>query len=519
MFGVMGDGNMFFVDSFIREHGGAYVAAANEAGAVLMAVGYASASGHVGVATVTHGPGLANTVAALVSATRDRAPIVLLTGDTAAANPGNAQKMDQASFVAPTGAGFESMVSAASGPEVVDRAMRRAWVERRPIVVNAPVDFNFDEVDYVRAPRSLPPAPVLAPDPDAMDVAVGIMATARRPIVLAGRGAIGADAPEMLQRLGQVLGAPLATTLPAKALFGPDPYDLGVFGTLSSDAAVEAIMASDCIIAAGAGLNQYTGGGVGWPYLRGKQVVHCDLDPAAIGGQYAADAPVLADVASFARTAVEWLEQAEYTPTTFRDAITSPADAVPRRSNRDGFVDLIDALAELNRVLPAERSVTVDGGRFTYVVVPRIDVPGPQSWCCSFAGFAAIGNGLATALGVGCARPDAPTVAFLGDGGFMLGGLAEFNTAVRHGIDLIAVVCNDASYGAEYAKLEAQGYGIDTSLFEWPEFAAVADALGGTGYTIRGAADLEQLATVIGERDRPLLIDLKLDPATVPHTY
>jgi thiamine pyrophosphate-dependent acetolactate synthase large subunit-like protein len=95
----------------------------------------------------------------------------------------------------------------------------------------------------------------------------------------------------------------------------------------------------------------------------------------------------------------------------------------------------------------------------------------------------------------------------------MLGGLTEFNTAVRYGLDLITVVCNDGAYGAEIDNLRARGHDVGLSLVPWPDLAPVADALGGAGVTVRTAADLQQLAKVIAERDRPLLIDLKLDPA------
>ena len=93
MFGLVGDGNMFFADRFALGQGGRYVAAAHEASSVMMAAGYACASGTVGVATVTHGPGLANTFGALVEATREHTPMVLVAGDTAASRAGHAQKL------------------------------------------------------------------------------------------------------------------------------------------------------------------------------------------------------------------------------------------------------------------------------------------------------------------------------------------------------------------------------------------------------------------------------------------
>lgn len=519
VFGLMGDANMFLIDTLIRNHDVRYVASANEAGALLMAAGCASAGGRVGVATVTYGPGLANTLGVLVSASRERAPVVLITGETPAERRGHTQRIDQAALVGPTGAGFERASSARTAATDLARALRRATAERRPIVFSCPVDFTFDDVDDPAGlGTQMAAAPARAPDPASLDVAVGMIATARRPILLAGAGCITPDASGSLQRLGQALGAPLMTTLPAKGLFGADQYDLGVFGSFSTPRAVEAILASDCVIAVGASLNHLTGGGEGWPYLAGKAVVQCDIDPGAISNLYPVEAGVVTDAATFADTVVEWLREAGHAACTFRDlAVAGDTGRQPARAAEQGgaFVDLAAALDELNRALPASRAVTVDGGRFTAEAVARMDVSRAQAWACSFRGFGAVGNAVSTALGVGCALPGAPSVAIVGDGGFMLGGLAEFNTAVRHGIDLVVVVCNDGSYGAEYRKLQARDFGVEVSLFDWPEFAPVASALGGTGLTVRTTVDLRRLGTVIADRDRPVLIDLKLDPAQV----
>jgi acetolactate synthase-1/2/3 large subunit len=521
LFGLLGDGNMFFVDSFIRDHNGSYVAAANEAGAVLMASGYASGIGHFGVATVTHGPGLANALAVLVSAARERLPVVLIAGDIGSNRREHTQKIDQSAIVAPTGAGFEEAFSATSAPADLVRAIRRALIERRPIVFNVPVGLTFEESgDPPRAQALLPSARPAAPDPAAMDVAVGLLAGSRRPIVLAGAGCVAAGAAKPLKRLADALGAPLATTLPAKGLFSGDSYDLGVFGTLSTERAVDAILAADCIVAVGASLNRLTAGGDGWPFVRGKRLIHCDVDPAVIGSRYPADGPVVADASTFAEEAVRLLEEIEHVPTSFRERLRAvDASEPPQRRtatvDRRECVSLTEAMLALNQALPPERSVVVDGGRFAAEAVMRLDVPRPQSWACSFRGFGAVGGGLATALGLGCAIPNAPVAALVGDGGFMLGGLAEFNTAVRYGIDLIAVVCNDGAYGAEYRKLRDRDFGVEASLFNWPDFAPVAEALGGCAFTVRKADDLGGMREAIAKREGPLLIDIKLDPAGI----
>jgi acetolactate synthase-1/2/3 large subunit len=521
MFGLVGDGNMFFADRFALGQGGRYVAAAHEAATVMMAAGYASASGAVGVATVTHGPGLANTFGALVEATREHAPVVLVAGDTAADRAGHAQKIDQASVVLPTGAGFEPARSPETAPADLARALRRASAERRPVVFNIPVNFQFEETEYPPPPQcalALPQA--VSPDPAALDAAVGIIASSRRPLVLAGAGAVSSGAGKSLRRLAAALGAPLATTLPAKGIFADDPHDLGVLGTFATARAVEVIMQSDAIIVVGAGMNEYTGGGPGSPFFQGKRIVQCDINPAVIGAQCHVDAGVVADAAAFADTVVEWLTEADYSGTGFRDAVAGQALQPTLRAGRKGpgdVVHLTTALLELNRVLPGDRSVVVDGGRFMGEAVKRMDVASPRASFCSFRGFAPVGHGLASAVGVGCARPDSPVVAVVGDGGFMLGGMLEFNTAVRHGVDLIVVVCNDGSYGSEYLKLEGRDFSNQMSMFAWPDFAPVAAALGGEGFTVSNDADLAHLGKVIAGRRGPLLIDVKLDAANIPH--
>ncbi|MFD5858735.1 thiamine pyrophosphate-binding protein [Streptomyces chartreusis] len=515
MFGLVGDGNVFFGDSFTYEEGGRYIAAAHEAGSILMAAGYAVASQSVGVATVTQGPGLANTLGTLYSAVRERAPIVLIVGDTSPVHRGSAQQADQSRMVAATGAIFEEVLSANTAPTDLARALRTAWQRRCPVVFNVPADINFAEIDYQRTQHSVFAAPqATAPEDAAMDTAVGLMASANRPLVLAGMGAVWSHAKEPLSRLADALGAPLATTLPAKGFFASDPRCIGVFGSLSTEPSVEAIQDADCIIAVGASLNEYTAGDRGYPYFKDKRIIQVDVDPGAFGRWYQVDAAVVADAVGFAEKALDWLKEIEHSPSGFQNTTAArmarPVAWSPTES--DDFVDVNLAMDVLNEALPTGRAIVSDGGRFMGAPVKRLDVFAAERWSFPARGFGAIGNGLATAVGVATARPEAPTLAVLGDGGFMLGGITELNTVVRAGLDVVTVVCNDGSYGAEWEKLQLRNYDVRMSIHAWPDFAPVADALGATGFTVRNATDLDQMKKVIADRDRPVLIDLKIDP-------
>jgi thiamine pyrophosphate-dependent acetolactate synthase large subunit-like protein len=257
----------------------------------------------------------------------------------------------------------------------------------------------------------------------------------------------------------------------------------------------------------------------------GKAVIHCDDDPASIGRFGPVDAGVVGDARACADTIVEWLDAADVEPSTHRSAaLADRLEALDPTADFDDVstdetIDLRRLTCALDAIVPADRTVVFDIGRYMLEAIKRIHVAGPPDFIIT-SNFAAIGLGTATAVGAAVGRPDRVTLAMVGDGGFMMGGLAEFNTAVRHGLDLILVVFNDGSYGAEFTLLKNRGLDRTLSLFDWPDLAPVAVALGGDGCTVRSPADLDSLEAAITNRTRPLLIDVKLDPASVldvPH--
>lgn len=519
LFGLVGDGNLYLVHSFVKDMQGVFIDAANEAGAVLMALGYSFTSGEVGIATVTHGPGLTNCVTGLVEGVRASLPMVLICGDTPLLERDALQKLQQRELVAATGAGFEQL----RGPQTIAQDFSRAWsravVERRPIVVNVPVEFQWMDVVHETPRLRIAEAPRVPAAGQDLDDAIGIVAMAKRPLILAGRGAATPEARDALIRLGDRLDAPLATTLKAKGLFRGHPFDIGIFGTLSSEVTLEVIGECDCIIAFGASLNRYTTADLG--LLRGKRIVQVNDSGADIGRHAGSDVGVVGGAVSTADLIVHWLDEAEIAPSRFRN------DEMRRRlagriegggpgiQPAAGTVNYRNALKRLNKLIPGNRMLITDGGRFQFEAWRFIDVEGPHAFYHTI-NFASIGLGLAHAIGAGFGATDRPLLVVTGDGGFMLGGLVEFNTAVRHQTDLIVVVCNDSAYGFEHYFLKQKGLDIGVSLCNWPDLGPVAESLGGSGITIRSEADLDLLEESILNRRSPLLIDLKVDPECVP---
>jgi thiamine pyrophosphate-dependent acetolactate synthase large subunit-like protein len=514
MFGLMGDANLFMVDRFVRDCGGRFVPAAHEGGSVLMALGYTHVSGKTGVATVTHGPALTNCMTALTEGARGHIPMVLLAGDTPVAMPRHPQGIDQREVVKATGAGFEQVREPDTVGMDVSRAFYRAQVERRPIVLNMPADFMWQEVTYLPRVLDVFTAPGGVAEGDTLDEAIGMIASARRPLILAGQGAVAAR--DQLIRLADRLEAPLATTLKAKGLFNDHPYNIDIFGTLSTPAAYELIAQSDCIVCFGTGLHDFTTDR--GKLMQDKRVVQVDIDPTAIGGGLHPDAALVGDAGLTAETILYWLDEAEIPASGFtRELDLGALTAHPTGPDKtaDGFINFVHALERLEKALPKDRVLITDGGRFMTEVWCRLSAPDPQSFVAT-TNFGSIGIGLQEAIGAGLAAPDRPVVLFSGDGGFMMGGINEFNTAVRLDLDLIVIIANDSAYGAEHIQfLDRQ---MDPSLteFHWPSFAKIATTLGGQGFEVRSNEELEAALAALGNRKGPVLIELRLDPNDVP---
>ena len=514
IFGLIGDANIFLVDYYVHSCGGKFVPAAYEGGAVLMALAHAYFSNQVGIASVTHGPALTNCVTALIEGARGRIPMVLLAGDTPVMASNHLQKIDQHAVTNITGAGFEQLRSPETSAADFAHAFYRASDERRPIVLNIPAEFMWEETKHKKVVLPTISSQNSVLEGGQHEAAIGMLASARRPLILAGRGARSAKSD--IIDLAKALEAPLATTLRAKALFDSHENDIGIFGTLSTPAAYEIISKSDLIISFGASLSQFTTDQ--GKLLNQKRVIQVNLDKSDITKNYHPDAGLNADAALTAKNMLYWLREAEVKPTGFSKEIDKKAikiHQIPKNLNiSKGCIDYHYALKRFDEALPKNRILATDAGRFMTEVWCLISVPDSNSFFAP-TNFGSIGLGLQSAIGI-CSSTERPVILFTGDGGFMMGGINEFNTAVRQKQNLIVVVANDSAYGAEYIQFRDRRLDPTLSEFEWPSFADMATAMGGRGYYVSSNEELEVALKAIESMTCPLLIELKLDPEHMP---
>src|SRR5918999_1552828 len=206
-FGLVGSGNFGLIDHMTRNCGIAYHASRHEAAAVAMADGYARVSGKLGVCTVHQGPGVTNTLTALTEAVKARTPMLLLAGDTATTALYQNLDVDQDAVAGSGGAGTEGIRGANPAVADIDRAVRRAKIERRPIAVSLPIDVQEQEC-AAQDPPTFVEQEIAAPRPseEAVSRVADLLDFSSRPAIIAGRGAVLAGARPQLEAFGERIG-------------------------------------------------------------------------------------------------------------------------------------------------------------------------------------------------------------------------------------------------------------------------------------------------------------------------
>ncbi|GII65939.1 acetolactate synthase I/II/III large subunit [Sphaerisporangium krabiense] len=516
MFGLPGSGNYELVHA-ARAAGVAYHGANHEAGAVGMADGWARVTGATGLAMLSQGPGLTNGLTALTEAVKSGTPLVVVVIDTPRSSLHGNLNIDQTAVVTALGAGATTVRSAATAVDDLRRSLRRAAVERRPVVLMVPLDLVHAEVPRDAAVREgIAPPSAPWPDPEAVAEAAKLVRSAARPVVLGGRGAVRAGAREELLALAGRIGALLTVSAPAKGLFAGAEFDLGVSGSFASPLAADLLAEADLVLAFGAGLNAWTTGNDRMP-PPGVPVVQVDADPRAIGAHRPVAVAIQADARVAARALHEELGPGDR-PGFRTEAVAArirghdPAREFTPADGVRGLDPRVFTLA-LDRILPSERTVTIDSGHFMGWPAKYLSAPDAAGFLYPQA-FQCVGLGLGNAIGAAVARPDRISVLAVGDGGMMLSP-QELDTAVRHGLPLLVVVYDDSAYGAEVHRFEPIGLAVDLVRFPDRDFAGMARSAGARGITVRAVEDLEELRGWLGDPRGPMVLDVKIDPTVI----
>jgi acetolactate synthase I/II/III large subunit len=510
VFALMGAANQDLICDLVERAGIRVVHGYHEAAVVSMADGYTRFSGRSGCATVTAGPGLSNTATALAVAAHHRSPVLLLAGDIDVHQQDHPQQMDQHAFARLLCKG--STVRTEWDLERILVEACEVLQSSHPYVLNLPTNVQSRTLSDGSASQVLPAHHRRCPAPELLTNAVDLLISASRPAILAGRGAVIAAAGPVLHDLAEILGAPLATTLPAHGLFTGHPLNAGVGGALGDGRANRVLARCDVLLAVGTSLHP-----LAVPTLSEEaRVIHVDTNEATLARGPADCLSVHGDAALSAQALYDCLRGRIVLPREvdrmLLAALTPEGGEQPSAYLDTEFtVDPRHALAELVRLLPPQSSIVIGGGHAALTACQILPAATPTRWTSVSTDFATIGQALPVAIGACWADPDRRVVHVTGDGELMM-SFGELHTAVRYGLPLTVVVLNDTGYGQERHDLKGKGRPTGYADHPTPDFAAIARCMGAAGYRIDTPASLDQLQTALAHRNGLVLVDVRINP-------
>ncbi len=489
-----------------------------EGGAAMMAEAHGRLTGRPGIAFVTRGPGATNAAPALHIAEHDSTPLIVFVGQVERSMRGRGafQEMDYRAFFGSTAKWVVEIDDPARIPELVSRAFHVAMQGRPgPVVVALPEDMLTQAAEAVDALR-VEPAPI-APGAAAMEKLRVLLGAAKAPVAILGGGGWSARAVADFVAFAERFDLPVAVEFRRAMLF-PNEHanyagELGLGPNPKLRARVEA---ADCVLVVGGQMAEipsqsYTLFDIPAPR---PTFVHVHPDAGELGRVYQPSLAICATPPAFcaALAALEppadipWTGAAAAAHADYR-AWTETAPHIP------GAMQFAEALVALRARLPADAVLCNGAGNYNTFVGRYLRIGGFGGQLGPTSG--SMGYGVPAAVGAKRLHPERMTIAFAGDGCFLMNG-QEFATAVQYGLAIVVIVVDNGMYGTirMHQEREYPGRVVGTQLRN-PDFAAYARAFGGHGETVETTAQFMPAFDRALASGRPSILHVKIDPEAI----
>jgi acetolactate synthase-1/2/3 large subunit len=484
----------------------------HEAGAMFAAAGYAQTTGKLGVVAVTSGPGALNAMTGLASAWCDSLPVLLLVGDVPRGAQGRGVLQDSSSHglqIVEMSRHISKLAAEIASPSALPHMLRRAIAtalsgRKGPVVLTLPIDVMTANVTAPRAGGSVTMGNMVAGE--TLDEIAELLLGADKPLILAGSGVRGSNAPARLRAVAERFGVPVATTPKGKGVFPEThPLSLGVLGLGGHRSARRYLDSGvDVVLAIGTSLGDMATDGFAPALQAPRALIHVDIDARQLGKSYA---PTHAIVAS----ASELLGGLADRRQDYRPVKRPVAGGVERHvlasSLKPDRIAPHDAIDELQRMLPRDTIYTVDSGEHFLYAVQYLETTHPDSFIV-MTGLGSMGQSIGAAIGAQLASPGRSVAAICGDGCFAMNAF-EIATAVQENLPIRVFVFNDERLGMVENGHE-KVYGRRPRYSTGPlDICSIARGLGAVTARVDGKNQLDPLLlTVPG----PVVIDVRIDP-------
>lgn len=528
--GIVGSAYLDLLD-LLPAAGIRFIPVRHEQNAAHFEDGWGRITGRAGVVAAQNGPGVTNMVTSVAAAHMAHTPLIVLSPSAGSTTVGldGFQEADTVGIFRPITKAALRVTHPSRVADVLRTAFRIAYAERGPVLVDIPRDYFYGEIEAtILKPAQYRHQGRVAPDPALVADAVRLLLAAERPVILAGRGVVDSDAVPAVVQLAEHLTAPVATSyLHADAFPADHALAVGPIGYMGSKAAMRSLSEADVVLALGTRLSVFgTLAQYDFDYFpKSAAIIQVDINPKQIARTH----PVAVGIAADARTTAEAIldrlrEAGEARPNPARRAEiaewrTAWEREIAALAQEPGTpMNPRRALLEATRVLPPDTIVTTDIGNVASTANSYLKFVKPRTYIAALT-FGNCGFAYPAALGAQYARPDAPTVAIVGDGAWGM-SLHEVSTAVEQKLPTVALVFNNREWGAE--KKNQIDYYADRfvgSDISGPSFAKVARAMGANGVRVERAEEVgDAVSAALAER-RPAVIEIMVDGTQLSPPY
>ena len=518
VFGIPGGANLPTYDALV-DADFRHIQVRHEQGAGHAAEGYAKASGRVGVAFATSGPGATNLITAIADAMLDSVPTVFITGQvrTELIGTDGFQEADILGATLPFVKHSFQVTDPRQIPEYVHEAFHIASTGRPgPVLLDIPQDLSRAEIDYV--PRTDPvELPGYKPSTEGnikqIRIAAKALANARRPILYSGGGVINGNASEELRELAASDRFPVTSTLMGLGGFpASDENWLGMLGMHGTFAANHAMDKADLIVAIGARFDDRITGKLE-EFAPHAKVIHIDIDPAEISKNVGAHIPIVGDVKKVLPKLTREYRALQTDPArldSWWETLRGWQREHPLRyePGRDGVIKPQFMIEAMHRATGGDAIVTSDVGQHQMWAAQYYGFDKPRRWINS-GGLGTMGFGLPAAVGAKVACPDETVVCLAGDGSLIM-NVQELATCVACDIPVKVFLMNNGYMGMvrQWQELFWDRRYSAVEMGPSPDWVKLADAFGATGMRCENADELEEAMDAALRTDGPVLLDV-----------
>jgi acetolactate synthase-1/2/3 large subunit len=505
-----------------------HVLVRHEQAAVHAADGYARATGDVGVALVTSGPGVTNAITGIATAYMDSIPMVIITGQvpTHAIGLDAFQECDTVGITRPIVKHNFLVKDAKDIAETMKKAFHIARSGRPgPVVVDIPKDVSFNKVPYTGYPTTLEMRsynPVRKGHGGQIRKALQLLMTAKRPYIYTGGGVLLSNASAELRTLVDMLGYPCTNTLMGLGAYpASDSKFLGMLGMHGTYEANNAMQNCDVLLAVGARFDDRVIGNPKHFAQNERKIIHIDIDPSSISKRVKVDVPIVGDVKDVLTELIAMIKESGLKPdANALGSWWSTIDGWRKRdcmkySLGDGSTIKPQYVVETlwNMTKDADTYITSDVGQHQMWAAQYYKFDEPRRWINS-GGLGTMGVGLPYAMGIKLAKPDSEVFCITGEGSIQM-CIQELSTCLQYNTPVKVVSLNNRYLGMvrQWQEFDYEGRYSHSYMDALPNFVKLAEAYGHVGMLIEKPSDVEPaLREARKLKDRTVFMDFRTDP-------